>query len=454
MEKRLSFPRKLAYGAGDFGSNYCWTFISAFALIYFTNTVGLGAAVIGTLMMIAKILDGFTDVIMGTLIDHTRSKMGKARPWLFWSSFPLAIALVLLFSVPAGFSGTAKNIYILVFYTLISAFFYTASNISYNALVSLATDNPKERVTMGSIRFIFAVAAGLVLSSTTMALVDALGPGQKGWTTVAVIYGIVFVAFQMITVFGIPEMRQAAGRQAQKEEKERKDEILPFGRSLVLLVKNKYFLIMLGIYLVIYIGGGVSGAVGIYYTTYKLGNPGLLGLLSMAGMIPMLAMLALTPKLTSKWGMRKTCLIGAVVSMGGAIIIILSNGVLPVLIAGMVISSIGGAPLTGSMYALVAEIAEYAFLKFKVRMDGMIYSCCSVGIKVGSGLGVAIAGWLLAAGGFDGLAEIQPQSAVSMINGMYIAVPLIAALLRMLLLSLLKVEKANQTLKQTGETNA
>jgi GPH family glycoside/pentoside/hexuronide:cation symporter len=79
----LKFPQKLAYGAGDFGSNYSWTFISTFALIYFTNTVGIGAAVIGTLMMIAKILDGFTDVIMGNLIDRTRSKMGKARPWLF-----------------------------------------------------------------------------------------------------------------------------------------------------------------------------------------------------------------------------------------------------------------------------------------------------------------------------------------------------------------------------------
>jgi GPH family glycoside/pentoside/hexuronide:cation symporter len=165
-------------------------------------------------------------------------------------------------------------------------------------------------------------------------------------------------------------------------------------------------------------------------------------------------MLSFTPKLTGKWGMRKTCLIGASVGIGGALIIIFSNGSLPVLITGLVISSIGGAPLTGSMYALVAEIAEYAFLKFKVRMDGMIYSCCSVGIKVGSGLGVAVAGWLLGAGGFDGLAEVQPQSAISMINGMYIVVPLAAALLRILFLSLLKVEKTNQALKQTEEANA
>jgi GPH family glycoside/pentoside/hexuronide:cation symporter len=78
---------------------------------------------------------------------------------------------------------------------------------------------------------------------------------------------------------------------------------------------------MLGIYLVMYISGGIGGAVGIYYTTYKLGNPGLLGLLSMASMMPMMVMLSFTSKLTGKWGMRKTCLIGAFVSLGGALIV-------------------------------------------------------------------------------------------------------------------------------------
>ena len=453
MENRLSFPRKLAYGAGDFGNNYCWSFISSFALIYFTNTVGIGAAVIATLMMIAKILDGFTDVFMGTLIDRTHLKMGKARPWLFWSAFPLAITTVLLFSVPAGFSTTAKNVYIFISYILISAVFYTASNISYNALVSLSTDNPKERVTMGSVRFIFALAAALILSFTTMKLVNTFGPGQKGWTTVAIIYGIILIVFQMITVFGVPEMRQKNGEDRQVKEK-KKEEMLPFGTSVVLLLKNKYFLIMLGIYLVYYTSLGVTGAVGIYYSTYKLGNPGLLGQLSMANMLPMLVMLSLTPKISGKLGMRKSCMAGIFVSIGGTLIIVFSNGSLPVLITGLAISSFGRAPLLGSTYALVAEIAEYAYLKFKVRMNGMIYSCCSVGIKVGSGLGVAITGWLLSAGGFDGLAKTQSQSALSMISGMYTVVPLIAALLYMLLLSLLKVEKANQTLRQTEETTA
>jgi GPH family glycoside/pentoside/hexuronide:cation symporter len=361
----------------------------------------------------------------------------------------LGITLILLFSVPAGFSGTAKIVYIFMLYTLISAVFYTASNISYNTLISLATDNPKERVTMGTVRFFFAMTAGILISSATMTLVDTFGPGQRGWTAVAAVYGIIFIMFQMITVFGVREMRQTGAEPQVKKSGE--ENILPFGRSLIMLVKNKYFLVILGLFLVMYISGGVSGAIGIYYATYKLGNPNLLGILSMSSMIPMLIMLSLTPKITGRWGIQKVSLICTFVSLGGACIVILSNGSLPVLIAGLVLNAIGEAPLPGGIYALVAETAEYAFLKFKVRMDGMIYSCCSVGIKVGSGLGVAIVGLLLATGGFDGLAAAQPQSALSMINGMYIAVPLCGALLRMLFLSLLKVEKVNQTLKQQAE---
>ena len=90
----LKWYQKVAYGAGDLGSNFMYTFVSSFLLIYLTDTIGLNAGIIGTLMLISKIFDGFTDVVFGTLVDRTRSKMGKARPWMFWSTFPLAICEV------------------------------------------------------------------------------------------------------------------------------------------------------------------------------------------------------------------------------------------------------------------------------------------------------------------------------------------------------------------------
>jgi GPH family glycoside/pentoside/hexuronide:cation symporter len=304
---------------------------------------------------------------------------------------------------------------------------------------------------MGSIRFIFAVLAGMAIMSLTPALVAMTGGGQKGYTTVSVIYGLVFCAFTMITVFGVREMKpadkaagsEAAGADASAEKQEK----FSFGKSMVLLVKNKYFLIMLGIYLVNYTISGVAGSVGIYYTSYVLNNPGLLGLLSVASIIPMVVVLPITPKLTAKFGMQKACLYGSIISSVGAVIKRFCNNSVPVIMLGAVIQAAGTAPLIGTMYALVAEIAEYAFHKFKIRMDGTIYSCSSVGIKVGSGLGTAVVGWLLAAGHYDGAAAAQTQSAVTVIQGLYLIAPVVGAVLITLLLSLLKVEKANAEFK-------
>ena len=143
-EKRyLKLWQKIAYGAGDFGSNFMFTFVSSFVVIYLTDTVGLDAAVIGMLMFASKCLDGVTDVFFGRLMDRTKSKMGKARPWMFWSVFPLAVCEILLFSTP-DMDQKIQYVYFFVVYTLLNSIFYTANNISYATLTALMTKNPNE----------------------------------------------------------------------------------------------------------------------------------------------------------------------------------------------------------------------------------------------------------------------------------------------------------------------
>jgi GPH family glycoside/pentoside/hexuronide:cation symporter len=447
METKLKFRTKLAYGAGDFGSNFCWTFISSFALIYFTDTAGVNAATVGILLMISRFLDGLTDVLMGGLIDRTKSKMGKARPWLLWSAFPLVVTLILLFNVSPSFSALGKNIYIFVIYTLLGAFFYTASNISYNSLISLAASDPKDRVSMGSIRFIFSVVAALVITSATMLFVNALGGGQQGWTRVTIIYAALFLVFTMITVFGVREMKPGVGKSGEKTKTEKPAETIGFGKSLLYLVKNKYFFVILGLFLVFYTTSGIGQAVGIYYVNYILGDVSLMALIGLAGIIPMIVVLPVTPKLTARFGMQKTCFAASLFSIAGSVILLFCGNKLPLLVAGLVIRSVGTAPFTGAMYALIAEIAEYAALKFKVHTEGVIYSCSSVGIKAGSGLGIAATGWLLSAGGYNGSAQVQSQSALAMIQNIYLVTPLIFAVLMAFLLALLRVEKENKALK-------
>src|SRR5690625_515223 len=127
---------KLTFGLGDFGANYSWTFIASFITIYLTDTVGISAAIIGTIILVARVFDGFTDLFMGTLIDNTNSKMGKAKPWVFWTAPILGILTFMLFNVPGFLGQTGKIVYVFLVYMLISAVFYTANNVAYSSLTS------------------------------------------------------------------------------------------------------------------------------------------------------------------------------------------------------------------------------------------------------------------------------------------------------------------------------
>lgn len=163
--QKLKMSEKLTFGIGDFGANYSWTFIASFLTIYMTDTVGISAGIIGTIILISRVTDGFTDLFMGTLIDNTNSKMGKAKPWVFWTAPILGLLTFLLFNVPGALDQTGKIIYIFIIYLLISAVFYTANNVAYSSLTSLMTNDKNDRVSLGSIRFIFSQLA--VLSITT-----------------------------------------------------------------------------------------------------------------------------------------------------------------------------------------------------------------------------------------------------------------------------------------------
>ncbi len=441
MTRRLKFREKLAFGLGDFGGNFCFSFLSSFALIYFTDIVGASAGVVATLLMVAKCFDGVTDFVMGHLIDKTNTKMGKARPWLFWSAFPLAIALIMMFNVPAGLSAVAKLIYIFVIYVLLCAFFYTANNISYNALTSLVTDNAEDRVSMGSVRFMFTAVAGIIIGALTTVLISAFGSGQKGWTMVAFLYAGIFLASTMITVFGLKEM-SGATTEAKKETE------IGFGKSVKALLTNRYFIEVFFIFLVMYIYTGASATSGIYYATYILGNEDLYGLLSIAMMIPMFISLIFAGKIVEKLGMRKTAIASAILFAVGSLITVMGNSSLGILLAGIIIRSLGMGPISTLLFAFIAEVSDNITYTQKLDVTGMVYSCSSIGIKVGTGLGTAIVGWMLTLGKYDGSLTVQSAGANLMITAAYAVVPLIIGIVMIVLFAIMNVEKDNEKYRQ------
>lgn len=437
----LKWYQKVAYGAGDLGSNFMYTFVSSFLLIYLTDTIGLNAGIIGTLMLISKIFDGFTDVVFGTLVDRTRSKMGKARPWMFWSTFPLAICEVLLFMTPTV-SANLQYAYFFIVYTLLNAIFYTANNISYASLTALITRNPNERVQLGSIRFIFAIIAAVIISSITVGLVNLFGGGVAGWRMVAIVFSALMILFNMISVLSI---REVPPEEKPNQANMTKTSLLS---NLKHLVTNRYYLLILFYYIVMYSVSGISTGIGIYYCTYTLNNPALLGLFTIISLVPVIIGLVATPFLVKRWGIYKVNLYGAIASLIFGIPAILAGyaGNITLLLLFSGLRGLGTSPMVGTLNALIADTATHTYLKDGVHLEGTMYSCSSMGIKVGGGIGSALCGWLLYLGGYNGLAATQTVGAINMINFMYLGVPLIGGAISLIIVSALNVDKANKKL--------
>lgn len=442
----LPLWRKIGYGVGDAGMNFSWTFISTFAMFYMTNIVGVGAAAIGTVMLLARVVDGITDVAFGGLLDRTRTKWGQARPWLFWSTFPLAIGTFMIFNVPGGLSASGKIAYFFIVYVLVGAFFYTAANIAYNALVALCTDDARTRVSMGSIRFVCTVIAVLFLTSATVSIVAAFGGGQRGWTLVSLLYAAVLAILLLISFFSVKEM--GGGENASAEGTAPEADRPGFVESLKIVLTNKHFLLVLGIILTCYIGVGASNGAGLYYATYVLGDANVFGTLMIAATVPSAIALPFMAGIMAKYGMRMVNIAGCVLIVIGDMIAWVGQQSLPVLLIGLIIAGLGSAPFLGSFMAYVAAVGDNIELTTGSAIAGVTFSVSSVGIKVGQGLGGAIVGWALGATGFDGTAANQPDAAVSMMAILYILVPIAFALLRLIAFIPFTVEEENEAARR------
>lgn len=205
-KKYLKWYNKLGYGSGDIAGNVVYAFLTSFVMIFLTDTVGLNAGIIGTLMMFSKLFDGVTDIFFGSMIDKTKSKLGKARPWMLYGYIGCAVMLIAIFAVPTSWGDISKYIYFFITYTLLNAVFFTANNIAYGALTALVTKNGSERVQLGSFRFVFSFGTSLLIQMITIGAVNGLGGDASAWRTIAIIYAIIGLISNTLSVFSVKEL--------------------------------------------------------------------------------------------------------------------------------------------------------------------------------------------------------------------------------------------------------
>ena len=448
-KKYLKWYHKVGYGSGDIAGNCVYALLTAFMMIYLTDTVGLNMGIVSTLIAVSKIFDGVSDFFFGRMIDKTKTKMGKARPWMLWPYIGCSVCLVACFAIPMSWGDTAQYVFFFIAYTLLNAVFFTANNIAYASLTALITKNTNERVQLGSFRFVFAFATKIFIEAITIFAVTWLGGGVMGWRSIAIIYAIIGLAVNTISVFSVKELPEADEGMEEERTEEHK---LTFVQAFKLLLKNKYYVVICLTYILTQLYASVIG-MGTYYAKYILGDETLFSDLSLSINITMVVALVALPFVIKKMrGMYKLNMIGYLIAAAGRVGVMLAGymGSIPLMLVFTAISTLGIAPLQGDMNALIASCSEYTTLTTGHRIDGMMFSCSSLGIKIGGAFGTALCGWLLDATGF---VENTTQNAATtgMLYFLYLWAPIIICVAVFFLISLLRVEKANEKLLEARE---
>ncbi|WP_315792573.1 glycoside-pentoside-hexuronide (GPH):cation symporter [Paenibacillus sp. BIC5C1] len=411
---------------------------------FYTDKVGITAATVGTIMLITKIINAVSDLIMGKVIDSTKSKYGKARPWILWMALPAMASIILLFTVPSEASTAVKTLYALITVVFASAIVSTGIGIPYGSLMAIRTRSVEERSKMGLTRTIFGYIIGMIISIALIPITNMLGGNQKAWIIVAVILGTVSFISLILTFLASKE--DNAGINIVESDN------IPFWESIRLLFRNKYWIIMLFAQLLINMMYTLNGSTGIYYTKYILGNEDLIGIMGAIGLIPVFLGFVMVGPMIKRFGLARTARIGLMLGIVASFIrCFMPYHFIAALVLGG-ISTLATIPMMAVGGVLVNNTVEYGEWKTGKRLVGMINSANSFGMKIGIGLAAALIGWILAIGHYDGTLASQTDSAMTSILVLTVYLPLAIFVLTYLCLRKYDLdEKYPQIVKELEE---
>lgn len=441
MDEFIKVPlsEKMAYCFGDPALTLMYTMTSTLLVYFYTNVVGISAGAVGMIMLVSRVFDGFSDVLMGTIIDRTHSKYGKARIWILRLAVPYALAAVMLFTMP-GMGPTGKIIYAFVTYNIMNTVVYTAISQPFHALGSLMSRDRRERDVICNIRMVLSITASMIITAFTLPLINQVAAfiknEQAAWIIVTAIYAVISV-FVLINTYMTCTERVQASENTKKED-------IPFWTALKATVTNPYFLIALGLMLFYTVYQIIIGTDLTYYCQYVLGDVNLVMPLSAAEKIATIVGIAMLPKLLPKYGKRNMICAGCILGVAGQAVFLLSPTSVSLGILTCIMRGIGIAPFYGVQYSLPSDAIEYGQWKTGLRIEGLMFSSMSMGQKAGSGFTSAIMGAVLSWAVFDGLkatAAEQTAEAISVIKVFYLYVPIVIWAVMFLIAACYKLDK-------------
>ncbi len=405
--QKLTLRNYVGYTAGDLANNLAFSLQALFLLIYYTNVVGLDAAAIATMFLVVRVWDAFADLFAGRVVDMTRTRWGKFRPFLLFASAPLLLSSVALFTVPDFDSMTAKYVYAYITYALLGLL-YSLTNIPYGSLATVMTQDPVERSRLGvwrSMGPIFGMLL-LVLVIAPRLTEYAARPDQLQSFLTVVTIGFAVVGYGLYLFCFFNTMEQVAHASKPVTIKETLDTARQNRPLLILCFSN--LVLLTGIF-------GVQAAQA-YYATYILGDSARLIWMVLATSLSTFAAVPVVPRMVERFG-KKLVLIMAMSAMAvvGVWLFFMPPDLIVVGLSFFIFGFFQNCGMS-LLFAFEADAVEYGEYKTGKRTEGATYAIYSFFRKVSQAVAGAVAGYALAAGGFVARAPEQPESALTAIR--------------------------------------
>jgi len=432
MSEKISMREKIGFSLGDGAANFIFQTIMLLQLSFYTDSFGISAAAAGWLFLVARLFGAVADPVFGALADRTNSRWGKFRPWILFTAVPFGIIGFLAFTTP-DFGPSGKLIYAYITYILLMLV-YSANNVPYAALSGVITGNMAERNSLSSVRFIVVTLATLAIQGFALPMVNHFGQGNsaKGYQITMGIFSVLAVIFFLITFFTTKERIVPAPEQKT-----------PLKQDISDLLKNRPWLIMFLVFIVMFIFLGIRNSILLYYFKYYLDkasmvalletvNKGLFGLIGKLGLLGAgadiagntfsiinifsqlitIVGLAFSRPLANRFGKRDVFRYGLVmcVILSASFIFIPPQGVALTLILQLLFQFTWGVAAMSLPWAMMADVADFSEWKNNRRATAITFAGIIIGLKVGLAIGGAMAGSLLNMYGYVANVEQTPHA--------------------------------------------
>ncbi len=430
--------KRIGYGIGDLGCNLVFSTMASYLMVFYTDVFGITAAAAGTMMLITKFIDAFTDTGMGLIVDRTHSKWGQGRPYFLIGAIPFAIFTFLTFYIP-NFGGSGKLIWAYVTYCLLCTA-YTVVNIPLNTIVPRLTSDIHERDILVSTRMVCAMAGTAVVMSITEPLVRSFGNGNeaRGYLITMTIYGIAAMCIFFITFASTEEIIPPTITQNHASLKE----------DFKGLTSQAWILFLLNLfYFSLYV---VRSTTVIYYFKYNLGRTDWLSLVGILGILSGLPMLLLLPALEKKYSKKNLMFFSIALYIAGDLLIFIGKNSAFCLLAGLVITGLGIYGIFGITFAMQPDVIDYSEYHKNASVAGLIAAFQGFFVKGGMGLTSFIIGVFLKNGGYVANAE-QTEKALSYIQICFIWIPIILCILIAICTYFYKLDSLREEMTQVLE---